>query len=1002
MSRRSVVRKNRCPSMETLERRLQMSLSINAPINYPAGVSPVTFALSDLSNNGRSDIVTAAGSLVSVQIATNTGAFGSAQTYVVGSNVEDIIAAQLTNNGTMDLVTANSGSDNVSVLMGNGDGTFKPAVNFSVGSGVVPTQVVAADFTSHDNGTLDILTADKNDLLSLLVGDGTGNFGAAQTITGGVAASEGYVSIATADLTGDGHMDFIGVDGSGQSVAVRLGSGHGTFGSAIATPVASAHNSPVGVVAAVMATDTLPDIITADYGDKEITVLHSNGDGTFSVQGNYSTGTTQANSFPALAVTVGDVNGDGINDIVIAEYGQGESGAFGQSGQIGVLLGNSNGTFQPAQNLVTPNGITFVGVGDVNGDGKPDLVATHTYTNVGVFLGTWPAVGATHLVITQQPTNQQAGNTDSMVVNIENAQNQIVTTDDENVTLTFNTNPTGATIGGTAVVAAVNGVATFNDVVLDTAGQYELTATSAFIASTTSDLFTVNPGPASQLGFIQEPGTTTAGVAISPALVVQVEDQFGNAVSNSSDITLGIASGPTGAVLNGTLSTNAVNGTAAFSDVVLNTAGTYTLSATAGSFTGTSSSFVINTAAPSQLVISQPPTATTAGTDISTVVVNVEDQFGNVVTGNTSNVTVALQGAPSGAVLNGSLTIAAVNGEATFSNLVLNTAGTFGLLFSDTGLTSASGGVTITPGADAQLVYGVQPANTAIGSAVPIVVDVEDQFGNIVTTDSSQVTLKPKILPTGGTFNNVSVNAVNGVATFSGLVFDTPGGYKFKAADGSLLNVKSNKFFMGAGSELALAAGPGNTTAGTAITPNIVVDVEDQWGQLVTIDDSTVTLKPRILPTGVTFNPIRVQASNGVATFPPVTFDIAGQYRLKAADGSLSNVKTSRFQITPAAASQVVFSQGPTNVDVDAAITPPIQVDVEDAFGNIVTSDTSDVLLSIDTGPGGANLGGGGPVAASGGVAVFSDVTLDTVGAYQLQASDGSLVTALSAPFNVS
>ena len=1012
MPSRSVVRKNRRPSMETLERRIQLSLSFTTPINYPAGVSPVTFALADLSNNGRSDIITAAGSLVSVQLATNTGAMSTAQTYVVGSNVEDVIAADLTGNGTMDLVTANSGSDSVSVLIGNGNGTFKAAETFAVGTNETPTAVCVGDFAG--DGHPDILVAEVYDKssqtdavtqLAILGGNGDGTFRAPVIIGNGVAStSSGYISIAAADLTGDGDSDFIGVDGSGTSVVVRFGSNNDTLtapGNNVYA-VASSHNFPASVTAAIMADDTLPDIITADYGDKQITVLHNNGNGTFSIQGNYSTGTTFATSFQPLAVSVGDVNGDGIPDIIAAEYGQGESGAQGESGQIGVFLGNSNGTFQAAQNIITPNGITFAGVGDVNGDGKPDLVATHTYAGVGVFLGTSPNVGATQLVISQQPTSVQAGNADSTVVDIENGQNQIVTTDDENVTLTFNTSPSGATLGGTAVVAAVNGVATFNDILLDTAGQYELTATSAFVASTTSDLITVTPGPASQLGFIQEPSTTTAGVAISPALVVQVEDQFGNAVSNTSDITLGIASGPSGAILNGTVSMNAVNGTASFNDVVLNTAGTYTLSAAAGNFTGTSSSFVINPGADTQLVIAQPLTTTTAGSDISPVVVDVEDQFGNVVTTDTSNIKVALQGGPSGAMLNGSLSVIATNGAATFSNLSLNTAGSYTFVFSHGALTSASGGITINPGADAQLVYAVQPADTAVSSAVPIVVDVEDQFGNVVTSDSSQVTLKPKVLPDGVTFNNVSVNAVDGVATFSGLVFDVAGGYKFKAADGSLLNVKSNKFFVGASAEVAFAVQPTNTTAGVAFSPNIVVDVEDQWGQLVTTDDSNVTLKPKTLPDGVTFNPVTVQAVNGVATFPAITLDIAGGYKLKAADGSFLNVKSNKFFVSPAASSQVVFSQGPSDVGIDAAITPPIQVDVEDAFGNLVTTDTSEVVISVNSGPGGATLGGGGPVQASGGVAIFSDVTLDTIGTYQLQAADGTLISALSAPFTVS
>ncbi len=183
---------------------------------------------------------------------------------------------------------------------------------------------------------------------------------------------------------------------------------------------------------------------------------------------------------------------------------------------------------------------------------------------------------------------------------------------------------------------------------------------------------------------------------------------------------------------------------ATFSNVKFDTAGSYTLSAADGSLTSaTSGSFTVSAAAVSKLGFTQQPTNVQPGGTISpAVTVSVEDAFGNVISGNTSNVTIALASGPGS--LSGTLTVAAVNGVATFSDLSVNATGSYSLKATDGSLTSAtSAGFTVGTAIASMLAFVQQPSNGTAGAAESpsITVEVEDQFGNLVTTDNSNVTL---------------------------------------------------------------------------------------------------------------------------------------------------------------------------------------------------------------------------------------------------------------------
>ena len=181
---------------------------------------------------------------------------------------------------------------------------------------------------------------------------------------------------------------------------------------------------------------------------------------------------------------------------------------------------------------------------------------------------------------------------------------------------------------------------------------------------------------------------------------------------------------------------------------------------------------------------------------------------------------------------------------------------------------------------------------------------------------------------------------------------------------------------------LAFAQQPTNTVAGVAISPAVTVQVLDQYNNLVITDTSNVTVAIGTNPGGGTLSgTTTVAAVGGVATFSTLSINKVGTgYTLTAADGSLTGATSGAFNITPAAADHLAFLQQPTNAVAGVAISPAVTVQVLDQFGNLVTSDTSNVTVAIGTNPGGGTLSGTTTVAAVGGIATFSTLSINKTG----------------------
>jgi hypothetical protein len=191
----------------------------------------------------------------------------------VGRNPMAVAVADLNHDGLPDLVTANADSNDVSVLLGRGDGTFAPQQRVAVGNR--PASVAVADL-NHD-GLLDLVTAnaDSNDV-SVLLGRGDGTFNAQQRVTVGAFPR----SVAVADLNHDGFPDLVIVNATSRDVSVLLGRGDGTFAPQQRVPVGVGAN-PVAVAVADLNGDFTLDLMITDVSFSAVTVLLGRGDGTF-------------------------------------------------------------------------------------------------------------------------------------------------------------------------------------------------------------------------------------------------------------------------------------------------------------------------------------------------------------------------------------------------------------------------------------------------------------------------------------------------------------------------------------------------------------------------------------------------------------------------------------------------------------------------------------------------------------------------------------------------
>lgn len=382
--------------------------SFAKPAIYGTGGEYATsVAMGDLNGDGKADFAVAnfcsivnkdegacdTGGGVSILIGNGDGTMQTAVAYSSGGTAAAAVAiADVNGDGRADVVVVNEcisatdcTSGDVGVLFGNGDGTFQAPVMYTAGYGA--DAVAIADL--NGDGNPDLVIADEcvsssscnNGGVSILLNKGNGTFDAAETSSSG---GNNAVGIAVDDLNNDGFADVVVVNQcvsksncNTGGVSVLLGNGNGTLKSPV--NYSSGGYSALAVAVADLNGDGRPDIVAtnlcssaANCVDGVAAVLMGNGNGTFEAAVSYST-----NGYGASSVAIGDVNGDGFPDLAIDNICKTSSSCA--KGGIAVLPGAGDGTFEaPLLYSSDGNDASSVGMVDLNGDSKLDIVTANS------------------------------------------------------------------------------------------------------------------------------------------------------------------------------------------------------------------------------------------------------------------------------------------------------------------------------------------------------------------------------------------------------------------------------------------------------------------------------------------------------------------------------------------------------------------------------------------------------------------------------------------------
>lgn len=575
------------------------------------------------------------------------------------------------------------------------------------------------------------------------------------------------------------------------------------------------------------------------------------------------------------------------------------------------------------------------------------------------------------------------------------------------------TSGTGSVSAG-STIDAVGGIATFSGLTLSgTAGtftiQYSIASPSLNVNQTG---LTLSAGTATQL-LVQTPATGAVNaIAFTTQPVVIIADADNNKVTSASGtITASIGTGiaTKTAIFGSTTTASASSGQATFTGLTLTGgADSYTITYTHATYGTATQSITVGVGAATQLAITTAANGAVIGANFATQpVIEVRDSGGNRVT--TSNASVAV--AATGATLAGTSPVSAINGVVTFAGLKLTgSAGTKTLTFTSNGLAQTAQNIELVLGTPTKLIISTS-ATGAVNRAnfgTQPVIEIQDDYGNVVTTatDAVTVTMSGASLTDGGTAAlSKTVNAVNGVATFSGLgAYGLVGSKTLAFSSGSLTGAsQSIALTHGVATNLVMSADSTLANA-TVFTTQPIVTIRDQDNNTVTTGSTStqlVTLSSSDATVGGTAS---MNAVAGVANFTgknvKLTAIVGVRHIVATVTSPAIIVASNSVTITPGVATQLAIKTAASGFVNRAAFTTQPEIEIQDVSGNVVDTSTASVAASISGGT--IALGGTISVNAVNGVATFTNLSkYGTVSGAKTLSFASNLLTGTSQTFTL-
>ncbi|MHA8071868.1 invasin domain 3-containing protein [Aquirufa ecclesiirivi] len=635
-----------------------------------SGVATIVFTTHTVS--GTATTVTATTSAISGTSGTITTVAGAANatastltptsasitangssTQVLTVTAKDANGNNLAAGGATVTITKSSGTGTIGSVTDNGNGTYTATVTSptAVGSGVFVATLGGAEVRSGTG-------SQTQSTITYIAGAAT-KYIVTSSSSSPVAGATVTITAQLADANNNA------VATSGQTVTWTKSDANGSFASATSTTNGS------GVATIVFTTHTVSGTATTVTAT---TSAISGTSGTITTVAGTATKylVTSSSSSPVAGATV----------TITAQLADANDNAVATSGQtVTWTKSNANGSFASATSTTNGSGVATI------------VFTTHTVSGTATTVtATTSAISGTTSTITTVPGPVDATKSTispasaSIVANGSSTQLLTVTAKDANGN---NVGVGGATVTitrhvGTGVVGSVTNVgdgtytASVTSPTTVGTGEFEATIGGNSVQNGTGSMFhsviTYTVGTAAKLSFSVQPSNTAALSSINPAVKVRIEDAFGNLTTSTANVTIDFGTNAGSGTLSGTKTVAAINGVATFSDLSINNTATgYTLAASSAGLTGaTSNTFNISSSGAAKLAFSVQPSNALAGASISpSIKVQILDAAGNPTTA-TDNITLSIDTNPASGTLSGTLTQAAVSGEATFSGISIN------------------------------------------------------------------------------------------------------------------------------------------------------------------------------------------------------------------------------------------------------------------------------------------------------------------------------------------